>query len=160
MTKFTHTNPRRPSEEFLADVTAFDVPADLLQIEITEGALLESSDAVVQNVKAMAAAGIGISIDDFGTGYSSLAYLKRLPLTELKIDRNFVLGLGQQREDDAIARAVLALAKALEVASVAEGVETADQLDMLAAMGCDSVQGFLLAQPMEADEFARFVQSA
>ena len=151
---------REPSfaGEFLADVAASSVSPELLQVEITEGALLENTDAVVQNVKSLAAAGIGISIDDFGTGYSSLAYLKRLPLTELKIDRSFVLGLAQQREDKAITRAVLALAEALELTSVAEGVETAGQLEMLTTMGCDAVQGFLLAQPMEADEFARFVQ--
>ena len=153
---------REPSfaGEFLADIAASQVSPALLQVEITEGALLENTDAVVQNVKSLAAAGIGISIDDFGTGYSSLAYLKRLPLTELKIDRSFVLGLAQQREDKAITRAVLALAEALELTSVAEGVETAGQLEMLTTMGCDAVQGFLLAQPMEADEFARFVQRA
>jgi two-component system CheB/CheR fusion protein len=129
------------------------VPPELLIVEITEGALLEFSQSVKENIAALHQAGIGISIDDFGTGYSSLSYLKRLPLSELKIDKSFVDGLGNDKEDEAIARAVLALAQALELKTVAEGVETMLQLDWLRDHGCDLVQGFLLSKPLEVVVF-------
>jgi two-component system CheB/CheR fusion protein len=129
------------------------VPPALLIIEITEGALLENSQHVKDNLAVLHHAGLGISIDDFGTGYSSLSYLKRLPLSELKIDKSFVDGLGQDSEDEAIARAVLALAVAMELKTVAEGVETAVQLAWLREHGCDMVQGYLLSRPLEAVVF-------
>ena len=124
-----------------------------VQIEITESALLDNSSSVASNLAQLDQAGIRIAIDDFGTGYSSLSYLKRLPLTELKIDKSFVDGLGNDPEDEAIARAVLGLAKALEFKSVAEGVETEQQLAWLEAQQCDIVQGYLLSRPLESTDF-------
>ena len=130
-----------------------DVPTALVQLEIIEGALLENTEQVFANLNALASAKIRISIDDFGTGYSSLSYLKRLPLTELKIDKSFVRGLGQSREDEAIARAILALASSLGLTTVAEGVETVLQLEWLESMGCNMAQGYYFSKPLEADEF-------
>ena len=146
---------REPSfaQELLSEVQEAGLPLGRLQIEITEGALLENSQHVLANLNALDCAGLHIAIDDFGTGYSSLSYLKRLPLNELKIDRSFVTGLGADRESEAIARAVLGLARALELQSVAEGVETDQQLAWLIQHGCDIAQGYYFARPMEVAAF-------
>jgi EAL domain-containing protein (putative c-di-GMP-specific phosphodiesterase class I) len=98
--------------------------------------------------------GISISIDDFGTGYSSLGYLKRFPLDALKIDRAFISEVTENPEDAAIVRAILAMAHALRLKVVAEGVETEKQLGFLRKIGCDEVQGYLLSKPLPADDFA------
>ncbi len=144
---------QRYASSLLAELAAHQVPPELLAIEITEGALLENSNIVKDNLSSMCQAGLSISIDDFGTGYFSLSYLKRLPLSELKIDKSFVDGLGQDKEDEAIARAVLALAHALELKTVAEGVETEVQWAWLQEHGCDVAQGFLLSKPLEVHVF-------
>ena len=130
-----------------------DVEATQLIMEITEGALLEISQHVSDNLMTLSESGIGISIDDFGTGYSSLSYLKRLPLTELKLDKSFVDGLGEDREDEAIARAILAMTQALGLKCVAEGVETDRQLAWLSQHGCNSAQGYYFAKPLESPSF-------
>jgi two-component system CheB/CheR fusion protein len=124
-----------------------------VRVEITESALLDNVVSVRDNFAALNAAGIDVSIDDFGTGYSSLNYLKRLPLSELKIDKSFVDGLGCDPEDEAIARAVLALASALDLKTVAEGVETEAQREWLADHGCGAAQGYLLARPLEVVDY-------
>ena len=95
--------------------------------------------------------GVRLSVDDFGTGYSSLSYLKRLPVQEVKIDRSFVMALGQARENTAIVRAIVDLGRALGLEVIAEGVEDADTWQLLAAMNCDLVQGWHLARPMPTD---------
>lgn len=141
----------------LSAIDEASIDHGLLQVEITESALIENSSVVVNNIAALEAAGLHIAIDDFGTGYSSLGYLKRMPITELKIDKSFVDGLGSDREDEAITRAVLGLANALEVRTVAEGVETATQLMWLKDMGCHIGQGYLLSKPMEALDFEDFI---
>ncbi|HIJ37673.1 MAG TPA: EAL domain-containing protein [Rhodospirillaceae bacterium] len=141
------------ADRLLERVAAFGVPPALLQVEITEGALLESSNHVQSNLARLHQSGINIAIDDFGTGFSSLGYLKRLPLSELKIDKSFVDGLGNEKEDEAIARAVLGLTVALELRSVAEGVETERQLAWLTQHGCNIFQGFLLSRPLEVNAF-------
>lgn len=141
------------AEELIAKIGAKDIPTDLLQIEITESALLENSQHVTANLASLDAAGLHIAIDDFGTGYSSLSYLKRMPIDELKIDKSFVDGLGQDSEDEAITHAILGLAKALQLATVAEGVETERQLNWLENFGCTIAQGYLLARPLEQETF-------
>jgi diguanylate cyclase (GGDEF)-like protein/PAS domain S-box-containing protein len=123
-----------------------------LGLEITEGALLRDADAAVATLRTLKEMGVGTSVDDFGTGYSSLTYLKRLPLDHLKIDRSFVAGLGTSPEDEAIVSAVTTLAAKLGLDAVGEGVESAEQLDRLAALGCRLAQGFLLAPPLPFDE--------
>jgi diguanylate cyclase (GGDEF)-like protein/PAS domain S-box-containing protein len=119
-------------------------------LELTENALMQeqsSADALA----ALRRLGVHISIDDFGTGYSSLAYLKRFPVTALKIDRTFVDGLGTEVEDTSIVEAIVTLAHALGLIAVAEGLETPTQLEKLRAIGCDYAQGFLLGRPMPAE---------
>ena len=114
----------------------------LLELEVTEEMLIRSSQATVQALEALSAMGVRIALDDFGTGYSSLSYLKALPIQVLKVDRSFVAGLPEGQDDLAIVRAVLAMAHALNLDVTAEGVETAEQRDLLAQMGCDLLQGF------------------
>lgn len=123
-----------------------------LVLEITESTAMcdvDSSQAILQKLHDI---GVRISIDDFGTGYSSLLYLKRLPATELKIDRCFVHDLTCGTEDAAIVSAIVALGQTLDLRVVAEGVETAEQQQFLTSLGCDTLPGYLLAYPMQADE--------
>jgi len=104
--------------------------------------------------------GVNISIDDFGTGYSSLLYLKRMPATELKIDRAFVHDLEDNAEDAAIVSSIIALGRSLQLQIVAEGVETAGQRQYLSDMGCDQLQGYHLGRPVDAAEFMRLAKVA
>ncbi len=121
--------------------------AEHLGLEITESALLEDSEGVVRRLQELKALGVRIAVDDFGTGYSSLNYLKRLPVDAVKIDRSFVAGLGTNADDSAIVGAIVGMARALRLTSIAEGVETEEQLAELRALGCDSAQGYLFATP-------------
>jgi diguanylate cyclase (GGDEF)-like protein len=132
-----------------------------LALEITESSLMHDPDEAVVTLCLLHNMGIGVSIDDFGTGYSSLGHLKRFPLSSLKIDRAFVSDITENPEDAAIARAILAMAHSLNLKTVAEGVETEKQLEFLREIGCDEVQGYYLAKPLPAQEFAdQFVKPA
>ncbi len=122
----------------------------MLALEITETVLMEAGQQVRQELEALRRIGVAIGLDDFGTGYSSLAYLKRFPLDFVKVDRGFVNGLGQGPEDDAIVDAIISLGRALGLSTVAEGVETADQMALLRRLGCDRMQGYLFARPAPA----------
>ncbi len=117
--------------------------------------LLEESDHTLQQLRALRDLGVHLSLDDFGTGYSSLAYLHRFPLGTLKIDRAFVSGLGPQG-DATLVQAIVAMAHALGMGTVAEGVETEEQLDRLNQLGCTLAQGFFLAKPMPAGDIPDF----
>jgi len=132
-------------------------PASALTLEITESVVMRDVLRNVEHLRALREIGVNLSIDDFGTGYSSLVYLKRLPVTTLKIDREFVDGLGQDPHDSAIVAAVIAMARALELRVVAEGVETPRQLAELRRLGCDAAQGFLFSRPVPAEEAERWV---
>lgn len=134
-------------------IEQYQLGTGAIMLEITEGSLLDNNANVFDNLKVASENGIAISIDDFGTGYSSLSYLKRLPLSELKIDKSFVNGLGQDKEDEAIALAIISLASALGLKTVAEGVETQAQLAWLEQQGCHMAQGYLLAKPLPLSEF-------
>jgi diguanylate cyclase (GGDEF)-like protein/PAS domain S-box-containing protein len=123
-------------------------PAGKLIFEVTEGQLVEDMDKMLTRMHALAALGIRFSIDDFGTGYSSLAYLNRMPLYELKIDRSFVQGLPDDAHARGIVQTVLSMARNLSLHVVAEGVETQAQADYLTQSGCPSLQGYLYARPM------------
>ena len=133
------------------------LPASALTLEITESVVMQDVRRNVEQLRALREIGVDLSIDDFGTGYSSLVYLKRLPVTTLKIDRGFVDGLGQDPHDSAIVAAVIALARALELRVVAEGVETPQQLAELRRLGCDAAQGFLFSRPLPGEQAQRWV---
>ncbi|MDY1033009.1 putative bifunctional diguanylate cyclase/phosphodiesterase [Stenotrophomonas sp. CFBP8980] len=131
--------------------------ASRLTLEITETTAMKNVETSLQILNALTALGVRISIDDFGTGYSSLLYLKRMPATELKIDRAFVRDLEDNAEDAAIVSSIVALGRSLQFNVVAEGVETAGQRDYLSSLGCDQLQGYHLGRPMAPDEFLRKV---
>jgi diguanylate cyclase (GGDEF)-like protein len=133
-------------------LAASGLPAGLLTLEITEGAVMTDPAAAIAVLHQLAGAGVRLSIDDFGTGYSSLAYLKRLPVDEVKLDKSFVLGMTSDADDAAIVRSTVELARNLGLRMVAEGVEDQATWDALAAMGCELAQGYVLARPMPARE--------
>ena len=130
-----------------------------LHLEITESALMDQVDQVVRTLQRLRSIGVQISIDDFGTGYSSLAYLTRHPINELKIDRGFVQGLGEDSRSDAVVAAVIAMARALELRVVAEGVETRRQMETLQVLGCPRMQGHHFARALDPAEFERFYRA-
>jgi len=136
------------------------VSPQYLELEVTESMVMQDVDMVIGTLRRLRSLGIGISIDDFGTGYSSLAYLKRFPVKRLKIDRSFVRDLGSHGEGRVIPKVIVDLAHALSVKVVAEGVETAEQLQALAELGCDEAQGYFLGRPMPRDEFEAFLQNS
>ncbi|RQP23080.1 putative bifunctional diguanylate cyclase/phosphodiesterase [Piscinibacter terrae] len=129
----------------------------MLEIEITEHSMVEDIASNVDQIAALGEMGIRVAVDDFGTGLSSLAYLKRLPINKLKIDRAFVKDLPHSRDDATIALAIISMAHSLELTVVAEGVETREQQDMLAAQGCDAAQGYLYSKPVAASEIGRLL---
>lgn len=135
------------------------LPANRLTLEITETTAMHDADASLAVLQRLSDMGVDLSIDDFGTGYSSLMYLKRLPANELKIDRGFVRDLEQDSDDAAIVSAIVALGQALGLRIVAEGVETDRQQDFLTRLGCDSLQGYLLGQPVPAEQFMARLQT-
>ena len=137
-------------EDILAILRENGLPARLLELEITEGVLMENIHANLDLLHRFQAAGIHLSIDDFGTGYSSMSYLKRFPIDQLKIDRSFIKDV--PGDGEAIATAIIAMAHSLDLTVVAEGVETADQLAFLRRAGCDIMQGYYFARPMPAAE--------
>ena len=137
----------------------YQLPPEHLQLEITESLLVRGADGVIKIMNELVALGLALSMDDFGTGYSSLAYLKKFPITTLKIDRAFVLGVPADENDCAIAQAIVTMAKQLRQEIVAEGVETPEQMKFLRGLGCDQLQGFLFSPPVKAEEFERMVQA-
>ncbi|MBJ7330105.1 MAG: EAL domain-containing protein [Solirubrobacteraceae bacterium] len=140
--------PERVSE-VLAEVS---LTPGTLGLEITESVLMETDGDPEDILASLRSAGARLLLDDFGTGYSSLSYLKRFPLDTLKIDRSFVDGLGREDEDSAIVAAIVQLAQTLDLTVVAEGVETAEQLDLLRDLRCDLAQGYLLSRPIDAPD--------
>ncbi|ARS49998.1 EAL domain-containing protein [Pseudomonas sp. KHPS1] len=127
-------------------------PAQCLELEVTESALLSNINRAIGLLERIRALGVCLSIDDFGTGYSSLAYLRRLPLDTLKIDRSFIQDLANSNQDREIVHAIIAMAHALHLKVVAEGVETGEQLAFLQDRGCDQVQGYLFSKPLPLEE--------
>ncbi|PKU26360.1 EAL domain-containing protein [Telmatospirillum siberiense] len=125
----------------------------LLKLELTESLLLQEMDDAVQKMRALENLGVSLSLDDFGTGYSSLAYLKRLPLSQIKIDRSFVRDILVDANDATIAKTIIVLGKSLGLSVIAEGVEEPGQWRFLHDEGCDQAQGFLFGRPMPAEEF-------
>jgi diguanylate cyclase (GGDEF)-like protein len=137
----------------------WNLEPDALALEITESAILQEPVRVMQVVTALAGMGIRLMIDDFGTGYSSLAYLRRLPVSALKIDKSFVMGMLREENDAVIVRSTIDLGRNLGLEVVAEGVESAELWTRLAAMGCDVAQGFHLSPPMAPEEVPRWLEA-
>lgn len=133
------------------------LPAELLELELTESQLLDNIDNAVSISHQLRALGVKLAIDDFGTGYSSLSYLKRFPVDYVKIDRSFISELDQVGDDSAIVRAIIAMVHSLGLKVVAEGVETQAQMDFLKEQGCDEIQGYLISRPVPAEQFAELL---
>lgn len=146
-------------EQIDSILLAANLPATLLEVEITESLLMEHTSSIITVLEELKQRGVGIAIDDFGTGYSSLAYLKRFPLTTLKIDRSFVQDIATNEYDAAIAGAVIALAHGLHLSVVAEGVETEAQMRFLDGCGCHQMQGYLLARPLPPEQFSAWLKA-
>ncbi len=137
---------------------AADFDPQRLELEITEGLLVENMDAAVTILSDLHDAGVHISIDDFGIGYSSLSYLMRLPINSIKIDRSFVADITDNPDDAVITAAIVALARSLRLNVTAEGIETKAQLDYLKSLGCDEAQGFYFSQPLALHKFERRIR--
>ncbi len=140
-------------EEIEQILQLYQLPAQLLELELTESAVMKHPKQSIAILNRLEALGLSLAVDDFGTGYSSLAYLKRFPINTLKIDREFVRDISEDPDDAAITSAIIALAHSLELQVVAEGVETDEQLQYLASQGCDQIQGFLLSKPLPAADY-------
>ncbi|RDD92598.1 EAL domain-containing protein [Acidovorax sp. BoFeN1] len=143
--------------ELAAVLHATGLEPRFLEIELTESVLMHHTGQVLETLNAIKALGVGVTIDDFGTGYSSLAYLKRYPIDKLKIDRSFVMDTPQSADDVAIVTAIIQMGHSLQLKTVAEGVETAEQKELLHRLGCDLVQGFLVSAPMDAQATQRWL---
>jgi EAL domain-containing protein (putative c-di-GMP-specific phosphodiesterase class I) len=147
--QFLHFNLMKQVEEAL---TSSGLPAECLEFEITETIAMHNPEESVGVMRQLKSIGIGLSLDDFGTGYSSLSYLKRFPIDVLKIDRSFVRDIPEDANDLAIVSAIIAMAHALGLKVVAEGVETASQWDFLRDCGTQFAQGYHFGRPMPAEE--------
>ena len=131
------------------------LPANRLELEITESVLLQDTEATLATLHQLRALGVHVSMDDFGTGYSSLSYLRRFPFNKIKIDQSFVRDIGSNKESLAIIQAITDLGATLGMATTAEGVETHDQLEQLRAQGCTEVQGYYFSKPKPIEEICR-----
>ncbi len=150
-------SPRQMRESDIVDTVAetlarHRLPGEALWLEITESVMMEDSLATAGAMAGLRTLGVRLCVDDFGTGFSSLSYLKLFPVSCVKIDRSFILGLGRHESDSSLVAAIIAMGSALELESVAEGVETRDQAQRLFALGCRQAQGYLYAQAMPAEE--------
>ncbi|MDD2925250.1 MAG: EAL domain-containing protein [Rhodoferax sp.] len=152
---------RQPHLVGLVDtiLTKEGVPAHWLELELTESVAQQDPENAMIIMKQFHRLGVRLSIDDFGTGYSSLSYLKRFAAHQLKIDKSFVSDITRDADDLTIVRAIISMARSLGLSTIAEGVETAEQLELLRQEGCDEVQGYLLCKPLPADELEAFLRS-
>jgi diguanylate cyclase (GGDEF)-like protein/PAS domain S-box-containing protein len=149
---------QRPMEWIMAALQRHDLPPAMLEIEMTESAVMQEVDSVVDGLRDLAQQGIRLAVDDFGTGHSNLSRLGQLPITSIKIDRSLITSIATQPQDAAILHAVIQIAHALGARVVAEGVETAEQLAILRNSQCDFMQGYLLCKPLPANLFLTWVQ--
>jgi len=144
----------------LGEIVAAGLSPERVTVEITESSLIEDQPAAAARLASLRAAGLQIAIDDFGTGYCSLAYLTTLPLDALKIDRAMIADLVGGSRDRIVVRAMIRLARELELKVIVEGVESTEQLALVADWGCDAYQGFLGAGALDEEELERFVQAS
>jgi EAL domain-containing protein (putative c-di-GMP-specific phosphodiesterase class I) len=136
----------------------WQVEPELLEFEITESAMLTDPGRTKLILEQLSAMGIRLSVDDFGTGYSSLAYLKRLPVSEIKVDRSFVMNMDEDEDDATIVRSTIDLGRNLGLDVVAEGVENEQVWDRLRALGCTAAQGYYLSRPVPAEDLGAWLQ--
>lgn len=158
--EFERSNLRESVEQAL---TQSQLPAERLEIELTESVLMQDSDVTLSVLHGLRQAGVRLSLDDFGTGFSSLSYLRRFPLDQLKIDRSFVTPLGAGTDDIsalAVVKAIHGLAQALNLEVLAEGVETREQLDLLSQLGCVLAQGYRFARPLTVEQTRDFIATS
>ncbi|WP_315980170.1 EAL domain-containing protein [Aliamphritea spongicola] len=140
---------------YVADLlTEFELPPNMLELEITEGVLMQDEYQATRVINALKRIGVGVSLDDFGTGYASLSYLQKYAFDTLKIDRGFIAHLDNSEQDRELARAIIAMARKLNLNVIAEGIETQEQNDFILEEGCDCGQGYLYGRPVPALEFA------
>lgn len=162
MTTAVNLSPRQLYQPDLAEIvgrvlTETGMEPHSLELELTEGALVRNVAATANTLRDLNCMGVKIAIDDFGIGYSSLSYLRHFPINKLKIDKTFVDSITTDPSNEAISRAIITLAHSLRITVVAEGVETAEQLEMLRSMGCDEAQGYLISRPINADDLTRLL---
>ena len=154
-------SPKQVSDRYLFDfikatTARSGVDAKRLELELTEGVLINDYEKASNLLNSLRQMGVSIAIDDFGTGYSSLSYLKHLPIDYLKIDRSFIRDIDLNEDDRAIVLAIIAMAKQLRLSVIAEGVETEEQRAFLRHHECQSIQGYFYSKPLPAEEFVRF----
>lgn len=154
--QFRHGGLAKTVEQALAS-TGWD--ARRLELELTESVIMENAEETIRVLNQLKTMGVTLSVDDFGTGYSSMAYLKRFPLDVVKIDRSFVKDITTDPNDATITRAIIALARGLNLTSIAEGVETEQQLDFLRKHGCDQIQGYLVNRPVPAEQMESLLRA-
>jgi EAL domain-containing protein (putative c-di-GMP-specific phosphodiesterase class I) len=130
-----------------------------LELELTESILAKEHDLIISALRELREMGMDISIDDFGTGYSNFLYLKQFNVTKLKIDQSFVADMNRNKEVKTIVETMVKFAGALNLSTIAEGVETAEQLETLAEFGCDEIQGYYFSRPLPPEEFERYYES-
>jgi EAL domain-containing protein (putative c-di-GMP-specific phosphodiesterase class I) len=147
------------ADDVIGLLASYSMPAGFLEIEITEGMLMNDASNATAKLRQLSEYGVNIAIDDFGTGYSSLSYLQKFPLRTLKIDRAFVNDIESKDVDAYLVNAIVSIAKGLNLELVAEGVETWAQLEYLKARGCDKVQGYLFSKAVDADEIEKLVRA-
>ncbi|MGC5699091.1 EAL domain-containing protein [Pseudomonas sp. NFXW11] len=147
-------------QQLQAALLASGMDPRLLELEITEGVLMQNPDSTLDTLQAIKALGVRLAVDDFGTGYSSLSYLRKFPVDVLKIDQSFVYGLSHNHKDAVLVSAIINLGRSLELNVIAEGVETLEQLTFLRQQGCEEGQGYYFSKALPAADFARLLQSS
>jgi len=150
------------SSSFVSDVARLmadmDFPANMLEMEITEGIAIQSLDVTVETMQTLKDLGVVFALDDFGTGYSSISYLKQLPVSVLKIDKSFVRDLIDDKNDRVLVETITAMGNMLELEVVAEGVETPEQLSLIKEYDCRYYQGFVCSKPIVAEQFSELLK--
>ncbi|HEX4976143.1 MAG TPA: EAL domain-containing protein, partial [Pseudomonadales bacterium] len=142
-------------DKLSASLAKHQLDAKYLAVKVTESAIMQDAEQCIGSLNALKELGIALAIDDFGTGYSSLSYLKRFPLDKIKIDRSFIRDISDDNEDLILTQAIVALATQMNLAVIAEGVETTDQYDILKRIGCHEFQGYLASKPLAAEEIEK-----
>ncbi len=147
------------TEQVLNSISKYNLSSHDIELEITETTAVEDISHTIKQMKQLTTAGIKFSLDDFGTGFSSLTSLKKFPISKLKVDKSFVDDMLTDADDEAIVEAILSLADILDVSTIAEGVETQEQLDSLKNKGCLAIQGYLFSRPLPPNEFIELIKS-